>query len=369
MEGASEWVEGGLISFGPPQTPKSKEPRGVPRQPRKTSTPISEKGQGRTSSTQMSPPLTSPEGEGHGEGGTGLLGSEVMGPVIGDGMPQGSVPVPMTPMYTPYQQPQVQPGFGLGGPHRPISPRGDGLGASPINPSGHPRFPTYTVGHPPMVSQQNPMGFNPWTPGGPPMGYPRGPPPGFPPRYSQVMAARGEQVYSPPSHDARYGKGEGFPTGNMVIPNQSLNVVPGMEVVVSEEPEGNPTSPDNESQVPNEPEPDVGDHATPEEKEIPNESGVGLGDATTDTNEIPEGQGSGGMMPNNGDPDNPDDPNNGDPENLDDPNNNVNPIDPDDPKAEIEALRQQLAQAEEALAKSTKTLQKRAAQDSQIYNL
>ena len=25
MEGASEWVEGGLISFGPPQTPKSKE--------------------------------------------------------------------------------------------------------------------------------------------------------------------------------------------------------------------------------------------------------------------------------------------------------------------------------------------------------
>ena len=26
MEGASEWVEGGLISFGPPQTPKSKKP-------------------------------------------------------------------------------------------------------------------------------------------------------------------------------------------------------------------------------------------------------------------------------------------------------------------------------------------------------
>ena len=127
---------------------KVKKPRGVPRQPRKTSTPISEKGQGRTSSTQMSPPLTSPEGEGHGEGETGLLGSEVMGPVMGDGMPQGSVPVPMTPMYTPYQRPQVQPGFGLGGPHRPISPRGDGLGASPINPSGRPRFPTYTVGHP-----------------------------------------------------------------------------------------------------------------------------------------------------------------------------------------------------------------------------
>ena len=54
--------------------------------------------------------------------------------------------------------------------------------------------------------------------------------------------------------------------------------------------------------------------------------------------EIPEGQESGGIMPNNGDPDNPDDPYNGDPENLDDPNNNANPIDPDDPKAEIEAL-------------------------------
>ena len=92
MEGASEWVEGGLISFGPPQTPKSKKPRGVPRQPRKTSTPISEKGQGRTSSTQMSPPLTSPEGEGHGEGETGLLGSGVMGPVIAEGMPPGVSP-------------------------------------------------------------------------------------------------------------------------------------------------------------------------------------------------------------------------------------------------------------------------------------
>ena len=174
------------------------------------------------------------------------------------------------------------------------------------------------------------------------------------------MATRGEQVYSPPSHVARYGNEEGFPTGNVVIPNQS--VVPG-------EPEGNPTSPNNESQAPNEPEPNVGDHATPEENEIPNESGVGSGDATTDTNETPEGQGSGGMMPKNGDPDNPDDPNSGDPENLDDPNNNVNPIDHDDPKAEIEALQQQLAQAQEVLAKSTKTLQKWAAQDSQINNL
>ena len=81
--------------------------------------------------------------------------------------------------------------------------------------------------------------------------------------------------------------------------------------------------------------------------------GVGSGDATTDTNEIPEGKGSGGMMPNNGDPDNLNDPSNGDPENLDDPNNEANPVNPDDPKAEIEALRQQLAQANEALARST----------------
>ena len=152
---------------------------------------------------------------------------------------------------------------------------------------------------------------------------------------SHVMAARGEQVYSPPTLDARFGYGEGFPTGKVGMPNQSLNVFLGTEAVVPKEPEGNPTSLDNESQVPNKPDSNVGDHATPEEKEIPNESGVGSGDVTTDTNEIPEGQGSGGMMPNNGDPDNPDDPNNGDP---DDSDNNVNPVDPDDPKAEIEAL-------------------------------
>ena len=133
-----------------------------------------------------------------------------MGPVISDGMPQGSVPVPMTPMYTPYQQPQVQPGFGLGGPHRPISPRGDGLGASPINPSGRPRFPTYTVGQLPLASQQNLTGFNPRTPGGLPMGYPRGPPPGFPPRYSQVMAARGNRYIAHLAMILDMDMGKGF---------------------------------------------------------------------------------------------------------------------------------------------------------------
>ena len=122
-----------------------------------------------------------------------------------------------------------------------------------------------------------------------------------------------------------------------MIPNQSLNVFPGTGVVVPGEPEGNSTSPDNESQVPNESETNVGDHATPEENEIPKESEVGSGDATTDTNEIPGGQGSGDMMPNNGDPDNHNGLNNGNPENLDDLNN-ANPIYPDDSKAEIEAL-------------------------------
>ena len=64
----------------------------------------------------MSPPLTSPEGDGHGEGGTGMPIAGAMDPsIVEQGMPQGPVPVPMTLMYTPYQQPQVLPGFGLGG--------------------------------------------------------------------------------------------------------------------------------------------------------------------------------------------------------------------------------------------------------------
>ena len=154
MEGASEWVQRGLISFGSPHTPKSKKHRGAPRKPRKTSTPISEKPE-RTSSTQMSPPLTSPEGDGHGEGGTGVPIAGVMDPsIVEQGLPQGSVPVPMTRMYTPYQQPQVSPELGLGGHRGPFSPRGDGLGASPINPAGRPRFPIYNVGNAPICSTE-----------------------------------------------------------------------------------------------------------------------------------------------------------------------------------------------------------------------
>ena len=297
----------------------------------------------------MFPPLTSPEGEGQGEWETGLLGSGVMGPAMAEGMPQGSVPMPMTPIYTPYQQPQVQPGFGLGDPHGPISPRRDGLRASLINPSGCPRFPTYTVGPLPLTSQQNPTGFNPRTPWGPPMGYPRGPPPGFLPMYSQVMATREEQVYSPPSGDARYGNGERFPTGNLVIPNPLLNTFLNTGIVVPGEPEGNPAPSVHELQVPNESATNVGDHATPDKNEIPKESELGSGDVTADTSVIPEGQGEGGMMPNNGDPDNLNDsdngnpgnlldPNNRDPGNLDDPNNEANPINSNEPKAEIEAL-------------------------------
>ena len=81
MEGASEWVKGGLISFGPPQMPKTKKPQGALKKSRKTSTPISEKPE-RPSSIQISPPLTSPEGEGQGEGGTGVPVPGVVGPSI-----------------------------------------------------------------------------------------------------------------------------------------------------------------------------------------------------------------------------------------------------------------------------------------------
>ena len=84
MEGASKWVEGGLISFGPPQTPKTKKPWGTLTKPRKTSTPISEKPE-RPSSVQISPPLTSPEGEGQGKGEWWylFLGSGVLPLLVG----------------------------------------------------------------------------------------------------------------------------------------------------------------------------------------------------------------------------------------------------------------------------------------------
>ena len=48
---------------------------------------------------------------------------------------------------------------------------------------------------------------------------------------------------------------------------------------------------------------------------------------------------------------------------------NERPMGPDDPRAEIEILRQQLAQAQAALAKSNQALQKCTAHESQIKNL
>ena len=72
----------------------------------------------------------------------------------------GLVGIPPTPMYTPYGQPLTPHAFGNG---HVISPRGFGLGASPINPTGHSRFPGFP-GCSPYGSQPYSMGFNPRVP-------------------------------------------------------------------------------------------------------------------------------------------------------------------------------------------------------------
>ena len=342
IEGVSEWVEGGLISFGPSQMPKSKKPQGTLRKPRKTSMPISEKPE-RTSSTQISPPLTSPEGEGQGEGQTRVPLLGVMDPSLisggishSEGIPQESVPVPMTPLYTPYQQPPVPHGFGFGGHHGLISPRGDGLGASPINPSGNPRFPAYTIGQSTISSQQFPTGFNPQTPWGPPRGFPRGPPPEFWPRYPSAALGMGEGTGA---------MGNGYGEDHTTTPDEEAgglgnadNKSPEKEVSVPEDPEANP----NNQPIPT-PE-EVEGHEDPQSQvpvELPN------GGMTPDKGpHSPLGSSTGGMTPNNG----------GSPSTGD---NN----------AEIEVLHQHLAQAQEALAKSNQALQQRTAQDSQINKL
>ena len=172
----------------------------------------------------------------------GVRGSSIISGGIShsEGMPQGSVPVPMTPLYTPYQQPPVPHGFGLGGHHGQISPRGDGLGASPINPLDHPRFPAYTVGQSPITSQQIPTEFNPQTPWGPPMGFPRGPPPGFPPRYPSGALGMGEGIGAMGS-----GYGEDHtttPDEEARGPGNADNKSPEKEVSVPKEPEANPNN-------------------------------------------------------------------------------------------------------------------------------
>ena len=365
MEGASEWVQRGLISFGSPHTPKSKRHRGASRKLRKTSTPISEKPE-RTSSMQMSLPLTSPEGDGHGEGGTGRPIAGVMDPsIIEQGMPQGPVPVPMTLMYTPYQQPPVSPRFGSGGHQGLFNPRGDGLGASPINPSGSPRFPIYNVGNAPSV-QQTPIGFNPRAPGGLPMGFPRGPPPRFPPKYSQVITMRGKQIYSPPSANGIYGNRDGSAsdtgrspdTSPKVTPDKGIVVPGGLEGIPAQIPDDqvipdrdlttegsgmgptniqdpiNPDDPNNQGPV-NLDDPDNQDPINPDEPDSPDPINPDEPDNQDPINPA---------EPSNGGPTNQEEPNNGGPTNQEEPNNGtpINPNEPNtgDPKAEIEALRQ-----------------------------
>ena len=181
MEGASQWVERGLICFRPPQTLKRKT-RGSARRGKKTPSPTAQTPQRKpqTPSRQSSP--MSPEGDPQEEGDTALLGEGGMDPSIirGDRVDyDGLVGVPPTPMYTPYGQPLTPYAFGQGYVG-PISLRGFGLGASPINLSSCPRFPGFP-GQSPYCPQPYPMGFNPRVPWVPPMGFPRGPPPGFPP--------------------------------------------------------------------------------------------------------------------------------------------------------------------------------------------
>ena len=189
MEGASQWVERGLICFGSPQTSKRKT-RGSARRDKKTSSPTTHTPQRKphTPSRQLSP--TSPEGDPKEEGD--------MDPMIrGDRVDyDGLVGVPPTPLYTPYGQPLTPYAFGNG---HIISLRGFGLGAS-TNPTGHSRFPGFP-GQSPYGSQPYPMGFNPCVPWVQPMGFPRGPPPGFPPHYSQVFSVRGEPVRIPNGRD------------------------------------------------------------------------------------------------------------------------------------------------------------------------
>ena len=277
----------------------------------------------------------------------------------------GLVGVPPTPMYTPYGQPLTPYVFGRG--HvGPISPRGFGLGASPINPSIRPRFP----GPSPYGSQPYPMGFNPRVPGVPPVGFPRAPPPGFPPCYSQVFSVRGEHVNIPDGRGYRTGDGHISPDG-LIIPGEPQNMILDEEVV-SEESDQDP--------IPSEG--DVGQGEPEKDPMAPGEDPVHTEDA-----EVPNGEGrdQAGIIPDEResiDPEEPEgdpapegtegeNPGNGEPQGQGQggllPDNDL--IDPDDPRAEIEALRQQLAQAQAALAESAKALQKRTAQDIQVNKL
>ena len=210
--------------------------------------------------------------------------------------------------------------------------------------------------------------------------------PGFPPCYSQVFSVRGEHVNI--SDGRGYGTGNGHisPDG-LIIPGEPQNMIPDEEVVSEEseqdpipsegdvgqgEPEWDPVAP-GEDLVPKEP---GQDSVSPEEDiEVPDDEGQGQAGIVPDEGELigpeeperdpaPEGDegetpgngesnglGQGGILPDNGNPD------------------NVHSINPDNPRVEIEALHQQLSQTQATLAKSVQVLQKCTAQDIQIKNL
>ena len=156
-----------------------------------------------------------------GEGDTVLPGDGGMDPSVvrGDmsgygGIPQGLIGVPPTPMYTPYGQPLTPYVFG----HGHVGPRGDGLGASPINPTGRPRFP----GHSPYGSQSYSKGLNPRVPLGSPNGISTGTTSRFSPRYSQVFQGMGGSVDIPEGRGVVYGTGEGHRSPDGVgVPRES----------------------------------------------------------------------------------------------------------------------------------------------------
>ena len=294
----------------------------------------------------------SPEGDPQDDGDTVLPGKGDMDPSIirGDMVGyDGLVGVPPSPIYNPYGQPLTPYVFG----HGHVSPRDFGLEASLINPSSCPRF-LRSPGQFPYGSQPYPIGFNPQVPWVPPMGFPRGPPPRFPPQYSQVFSVKGAPVNIP---DGRgYGTGEGYISpDSLSIPGEPQNMIP--DEVVPEEPDQDPVVPGDDV-VPKEPERDP--VPLEEDIEVPDKDGQGQIGTVPDEGESmdpeeperdPAPEGDEGENPGNGNP------------------NNVEPINPDDPRVEIETLHQQLSQTRATLAKSVQVLQKRTAQDIQIKNL
>ena len=157
------------------------------------------------------------------------------------------------------------------------------------------------------------------------MGFPRDPPPGFLPRYPSGALGMGEGT-------GVMGNGYGedhttTPDGEARVPGNADNKSPEKEASVPKEPEANP----NNQPIPT-PE-EFENHEDPQ-SQVPVEPTNGGMTPANGGPHSPLGSSTGGMTPNNG----------GSPHTGDN-------------KVEVEALRQQLAQAQEALAKSNQALQ------------